>query len=102
MIFFKHNSKKINILGDIFIKHCDKCSLDSIWQLCTINYSITIFNVPIITYNKVYCIKCNNCDNFIKLNEDTFSQLVIELNNSSNYIYEQNIFYSQKIKARND
>lgn len=66
-------------LGGVFQRTCTYCNVTSIWQLCIVRTWFTLFFIPIIPYKKTYCIICPNCGSYIKLTQEQFEKIKLEI-----------------------
>lgn len=67
------------MIGGVFQRTCSYCNTTSTWQLCIIRTWFTLFFIPIIPYKKTYAIVCPNCGSYIKLTQEQFEKIKLDI-----------------------
>ncbi|EKQ57483.1 MULTISPECIES: zinc ribbon domain-containing protein [unclassified Clostridium] len=70
-------------IGGVTQRTCNYCNKTSVWQLCIVRTWFTLFFIPIIPYKKTYQIACPSCGSYIKLTQEQFEKIKLELSGAS-------------------
>lgn len=91
------------IIGQAFQHTCKYCNTTEIWQLCIVRKWFTLFFIPIIPYEKKYCIICPSCGSYMKLTESEFEKMKRDITDGSsntNNSVEDNLKYTGKTETQ--
>lgn len=100
-IIFGFGKKTRKVVGGVGTKTCNFCNTQSVWQLCIIRTWFTLFFIPVIPYEKYYCISCPNCKSYLKLTKEDFEQIERRLlPGNSNESLSDAIKYRGKTEAQ--
>jgi hypothetical protein len=65
-------------VAPMFQKECSHCNTNHTWYLTVVKTWFTLFFVPIIPYENMYCIMCPSCGSYIKITKADFEQMKLE------------------------
>ena len=79
MIIWGYGKVTRNRIGGVFKKKCEHCNVDLVWELCKRTTWFTLFFIPIIPYQVVYCIECPICGSYIEITKERFLMINEEI-----------------------
>lgn len=75
MIIFGWGHVTKRFFGIVSTHHCERCGQASGWQLCVMRTWFTLFFIPVIPYETVYCMVCERCGGYVALEKERFEEL---------------------------